>query len=171
MRSRTPIPSDTTLYTRTMEHVHCTGWWEQDELGRQYMEGLIVAIDGTRISGSGTDLAGMFTLEGTVADDGHVRVKKQYLDQHSVMYLGRYDGARRLWGRWQLNLLQGPWEIVLKGGAEDEEHALEAEGATLASIEECGPPPPQQARYTSHWLRHRYDRQRPPDAAPIDCTE
>ncbi len=154
-----------------MEHVHCTGWWEQDELGRQYMEGLIVAIDGTRVSGSGTDMAGMFTLDGSVGEDGELHLMKRYLGSHSVTYRGRYDGHRRLWGRWQLNLLQGPWEIVLKGGASDEEEALEVEGAALAPIAECAEEPHARALHATHGLRHRFDRSRPPGAASIDRTE
>lgn len=106
----------------------CIGWWAQAGLGRQEMEGLRIAITGTRLTGSGLDCVGPFTLEGTV-DAGDVRLVKQYFDRHRVRYTGTFDGQTRLAGTWAIAGLKGPWEILLRDGLGDEGAVEEKEPA------------------------------------------
>lgn len=76
------------------------GWWEQRGLGRQPMHNLVlnVAPDGT-VSGGGDDCIGPFTFSGNLAPD--VRLVKQYLGQHAVLYLGTNSGEG-IFGTWRI---------------------------------------------------------------------
>lgn len=103
--------------------VHCTGWWEQDWYGRQPMHQLRLLFLEDQFEGSGTDIVGPFTMAGTIAADGTVRMVKQYLGQHSVEYVGTYDGEGVLSGTWHVSYLRGPWMIRL-GRAEADAEAL-----------------------------------------------
>ncbi|MEZ4699733.1 MAG: hypothetical protein R2834_05345 [Rhodothermales bacterium] len=116
-----------------MGHVHARGWWEQADLGRQYMDGLIVSIENDHIEGSGSDMVGLFVLTGSLSENRHVVIDKQYLGKHRVSYSGQYDGVQRLWGRWRLAGMEGPWEIVIKAEGQDDE-AIENEA--VAAIDE-----------------------------------
>lgn len=80
-----------------MSFLHCEGWWEQDGYGRQPMEQLRIEFDGGNIRGSGTDIVGLFALNGTILE-GKVAIVKQYLGQRRVDYLSTYDGDGAMHG-------------------------------------------------------------------------
>ena len=80
-----------------MSFLHCEGWWEQAGYGRQSMEQLRINFEGGNIRGSGTDIIGLFALTGTI-EEANVAIVKQYLGQHSLDYLGTYDGEATLHG-------------------------------------------------------------------------
>lgn len=111
----------------------CTGWWAQRGKGRQDMDGLRMTVRGGRVSGSGLDIVGAFTFEGSLQGD-RVEMTKRYFGAMPVLYTGHYDGDRRLWGTWHLPAERGPWEITLREGLA-EEAALEAEQAEAAPLE------------------------------------
>jgi hypothetical protein len=90
--------------------LHCEGWWEQAGYGRQSMEQLRIEFDGGTIRGSGTDIIGLFTLTGSI-EEANVAIVKQYLGQHSVDYLGTYDGEGTMHGMWRIGLFGGKWMI------------------------------------------------------------
>ncbi|MEO0897934.1 MAG: hypothetical protein AAFY71_16115 [Bacteroidota bacterium] len=104
-----------------MDQQKCTGWWEQNFVGRHDMKGLMVTIDGNKISGSGFDVVGTFTFEGTLEDNNDVFMVKQYLGQHTVRYKGEYNGRDHMWGVWSLSWDQGPWEIRLTEASSEQE--------------------------------------------------
>lgn len=77
-----------------------SGWWEQQGLGRQAMHDLVLHVDPAGVvSGSGTDCIGAFTIRGTIAAE--VVLVKQYLGQHSLLYVGVNSGEG-LFGTWQI---------------------------------------------------------------------
>lgn len=99
------------------------------------MEHLHMYIKNGTITGSGIDMAGTFTFEGSIAEKGGpVEMTKQYVDAHKVRYVGTFDGKRRLSGTWQMRFLlwedQGPWEILLPE-TETEKATMESEFATV----------------------------------------
>ena len=67
-------------------------------MGRQPMHNLVLKIapDGT-VSGRGEDCIGPFTFSGHLAPE--VRLVKQYLGQHAVLYLGTNSGEG-IFGTW-----------------------------------------------------------------------
>ncbi len=50
------------------------------------------------IKGKGTDDVGEFEIDGT-CEAGNIRFDKQYIEQHLVVYTGKYDG-QTLEGKW-----------------------------------------------------------------------
>lgn len=108
-----------------MNQQRCTGWWEQDYLGRQPMEGLMIQIHEGKITGSGYDMVGSFTFEGTVDENQNVLMHKHYLGQHQVVYKGEYDGNNLLWGIWSVNWMTGAWEIRLRDAEAEKAKAAE----------------------------------------------
>jgi hypothetical protein len=92
----------------------CDGWWEQDWYGRQPMENLSISFDGGRIQGSGFDIIGPFTLDGVIDQNGGVAILKQYIEQHSVDYLGRCDGEGTMTGEWRIGASRGRWMISIR---------------------------------------------------------
>jgi hypothetical protein len=93
----------------------CEGWWEQQGLGRQTMQELTMQFAGGRVSGSGHDVVGVFTFAGTIGPQGQVAMVKQYLGQHTVDYVGTYDGEGLLQGEWDLGWAsRGRWLIWIK---------------------------------------------------------
>ncbi len=100
-------------------------------MGRQEMEALRISISSVAVSGSGIDPVGVFTLQGRLSEDGSVDLLKNYLGQHRVRYLGRWDGSKRLWGQWQLQGMSGPWEIRLR----DHEKVGEVEEMKLEALQ------------------------------------
>ncbi|MCU0876397.1 MAG: hypothetical protein MUF06_01210 [Pirellulaceae bacterium] len=91
--------------------IACAGWWEEVGYGRQPMHQLKLRISGSQISGSGTDIVGPFTLQGTISAGGGVAMVKQYLGQHQVDYLGTYDGEGTMFGEWRLGPFSDRWAI------------------------------------------------------------
>jgi len=95
-----------------MSEVYCEGWWEEVGFGRQPMERLCIQFDGGDVSGSGTDIIGPFTFTGKL-EQGRVVLVKQYIGQHSVDYLGTYDGEGTMHGVWRIESLTGAWLIKI----------------------------------------------------------
>jgi len=91
--------------------VHCEGWWEQVWHGRQPMHNLRLTFENGRLKGSGTDVIGPFTFAGVIAENGVVTMRKRYIGQHSVDYLGSYDGEGLMSGEWRIGDFHGPWLI------------------------------------------------------------
>jgi hypothetical protein len=88
------------------------GFWEQTGWGRQPMNDLVLHFDGGSVEGSGHDVVGRFVFHGTCNDHGEVRLIKQYLGRHQVLYLGSYDGEGTIHGRWHIGeLASGPFAL------------------------------------------------------------
>jgi hypothetical protein len=66
----------------------------------------------------------LLALTGTI-EDGKVAIVKQYIGQHSVDYLGTYDGEGTMHGMWRIGLFGGNWMIKVVG------HAVEADEAEI----------------------------------------
>ena len=105
--------------------LNCDGWWEQEGLGRQPMEQLRLQFTLGGIRGSGTDVIGPFTFSGTLSQDGRVTMLKQYLGQHSVDYVGVYDGEGVMSGQWRIFFWHGPWMIRIRSAPTDAEASAE----------------------------------------------
>lgn len=107
-----------------MARVKCIGWWEQNGLGRQNMDGMWIEFSGRNLFGGGQDIVGAFTLTGTMQAEGAVRIIKQYHDKHTVVYLGQYDGEGLFFGAWAIDRSTGNWSIKLQhSSSESEEFA------------------------------------------------
>lgn len=119
----------------------CEGWWEQQWLGRQTMDELRVSVSPPLLAGSGTDVVGAFVLQGDIAADGIVEIRKTYLGKHQVVYVGHYDGEGRLWGTWACCGDRGRWMIALRGGGAAGDDALAAElpADPLADVPQIAP--------------------------------
>jgi hypothetical protein len=92
----------------------CDGWWEEVGWGRQPMLALRLQFDARSISGSGHDIVGLFTFAGMIDEQGRVAMVKHYLGQHTVEYLGNYDGEGLMWGHWRIGPLRDKWLIRIK---------------------------------------------------------
>ncbi len=79
------------------------------------MRDLRMQFAGGKISGSDNDVVGLFTFAGTLSDQGRVVMIKQYVGQHTVDYLGQYDGEGLLWGEWRIGPLKDRWLIRIGG--------------------------------------------------------
>jgi hypothetical protein len=79
------------------------GYWEQSLWGRQPMTEftLVFDPDGT-IRGEGRDVIGAFTFTGTWDRRGTVRMVKQYIKKHRVLYEGVHQGEGLIAGRWSI---------------------------------------------------------------------
>jgi hypothetical protein len=104
----------TTLSHNTSRRIPCEGWWDQKAFGRQPMHDLYLKFDAGTISGGGADIIGLFTFRGTIDDQGRVVMRKQYLGQHAVDYLGTYDGEGTLYGEWVIQSTKDRWMIAFK---------------------------------------------------------
>ena len=96
-----------------MSAANCIGWWEQNGLGRQPMEDLVIEFSSGLIRGSGRDVVGDFQMYGTMENNGRVKIVKQYTGRHQVVYLGNYDGEGTMFGTWLIEMLNGSWSIKL----------------------------------------------------------
>jgi len=94
--------------------VECVGWWEQKDFGRQPMHDLFLEFESGQISGSGHDIIGPFTLCGTVNEQGRVAMLKYYIGQHTVDYVGEYDGEGMMWGEWHIGSWKDKWMIRIE---------------------------------------------------------
>ena len=95
-----------------MRHVQCEGWWEQEEFGRQPMQQLQLKFEGHQLAGSGVDIIGPFALHGTL-ENANLAIVKRYIGQHSVDYIGTYDGEGTMHGMWSIGLIGGEWMIKI----------------------------------------------------------
>ncbi len=78
------------------------GYWEQQGWGRQLMGPLALRFRDGRIEGEGRDVIGRFTFAGEYGDHGAIRMVKQYLGRHQVLYQGTYDGEGTIFGEWSI---------------------------------------------------------------------
>lgn len=94
--------------------VECEGWWHQGWCGRQPMHDLRLTFQEGTIQGSGTDIIGPFIFRGILSEHGAVVLRKHYLGQHEVEYLGTFDGEGGFSGEWTVGCDHGPWMIRLR---------------------------------------------------------
>ena len=77
------------------------GYWVQPLYGRQPMQDFHLRFRDGNIDGHGTDVIGRFVFHGDYDPrTGRVRMVKQYLGKHAVLYdgTGRCDpSCRRIW--------------------------------------------------------------------------
>lgn len=87
------------------------GFWEQAGFGRQQMTPFFLRFEGATITGEGKDIVGRFVLHGQCdAKNGRVRIVKQYVGKHRVMYEGEPDGEGCVFGTWRIeDLYSGPF--------------------------------------------------------------
>lgn len=96
-----------------MTSIRCGGWWEQSGYGRQLMEDLQLVYSGQQFVGSGTDCVGDFEMRGEV-EGTSVRIMKQYVDAHQVLYAGTVDGEGTMTGLWSIFGTGGRWLIKVE---------------------------------------------------------
>ncbi len=86
------------------------GFWQQTGWGQQLMEDFVLRFDSGAIEGGGRDVVGRFTFSGTYDDHGSVRMVKQYIGRHQVIYEGTWDGEGTIFGTWSIPPdLSGPF--------------------------------------------------------------
>lgn len=79
------------------------GFWVQAHLGRQPMTPFSLHFTNGRITGEGRDVVGRFTFEGSYdSRTGAVRMLKQYVGKHWVLYEGEPDGEGSIQGTWSI---------------------------------------------------------------------
>jgi hypothetical protein len=104
------------------------GFWEQTEFGRQSMSDFRLRFHDGTITGSGTDVVGAFVFRGVFdTKTGEIRMVKQYLGKHQVLYVGQPDGEGSIAGTWSIGpLWSGPFAIQpVLGRATGEEPIME----------------------------------------------
>lgn len=77
------------------------------------MEDLVLDFSGGQIRGTGRDIVGDFEMHGTIEQTARVRIVKQYVGRHQVIYLGDYDGEGTMFGTWLIETWNGSWSIKL----------------------------------------------------------
>ena len=79
------------------------GFWVQSVLGRQPMTAFTLRFADGRVSGEGRDVVGRFAFTGAYDETtGAVRMVKQYLGEHRVLYEGQPDGEGSILGTWSI---------------------------------------------------------------------
>lgn len=79
------------------------GFWEQSHYGRQPMKEFHLTFRDGAIGGRGVDVVGHFVLSGDFdPNTGRVRMVKQYLGKHQVLYEGGPDGEGSIAGTWSV---------------------------------------------------------------------
>jgi hypothetical protein len=79
------------------------GFWVQEWLGRQAMTPFTLNFADGRITGNGRDVVGRFTFTGEYDEaTGAVRLVKQYVGKHRVLYVGQPDGEGSIQGTWSI---------------------------------------------------------------------
>jgi hypothetical protein len=79
------------------------GFWVAEGYGRGPMTPLTLHFAGGQVTGGGKDAIGRFTFEGTYDEDsGAVRMVKQSVGKHVVLYEGRPDGEGSIAGTWSI---------------------------------------------------------------------
>lgn len=89
------------------------GFWVQAQFGRQAMTPFFLHFAGGMITGEGRDVIGRFTFSGTYdTTTGAVRLVKQYVDRHRVLYVGQPDGEGCISGTWSIGAdWTGPFSL------------------------------------------------------------
>jgi hypothetical protein len=76
------------------------------------MNNLVLHFGGGTVRGEGRDVIGVFTFAGTYDSCGRVRMVKQYVGKHQVLYEGTYDGEGTIYGEWSIaSLWRGPFAL------------------------------------------------------------
>lgn len=79
------------------------GFWVQSVLGRQPMKAFALRFADGKVSGEGRDVVGRFTFSGIYNETtGAVRLVKQYVGKHMVLYVGHPDGEGSILGTWSI---------------------------------------------------------------------
>src|SRR5262245_47381976 len=79
------------------------GFWYQEAFGRQPMTAFTLRFGEGRITGKGRDMVGPFTYAGEYDEaTGRVRMVKQYIGRHQVLYVGQPDGEGCIAGTWSI---------------------------------------------------------------------
>jgi hypothetical protein len=79
------------------------GFWVQELWGRQAMTPFALTFAAGTVTGSGRDVVGRFTFSGEYNETtGEVRLVKQYIGKHAVLYIGRPDGEGSIQGTWSI---------------------------------------------------------------------
>ena len=77
------------------------GFWVQRLWGRQAMTPFFLRFADGKVSGEGRDMVGRFTFSGSYDETtGAVRMVKQYIGKHQVLYVGQPDGEGSIQGTW-----------------------------------------------------------------------
>ena len=87
------------------------GFWVQQMWGRQAMTPFSLHFANGQVTGEGKDMVGRFTFSGTYDENtGAVRMVKQYIGKHQVLYIGQPDGEGSIQGTWHTpNSDKGPF--------------------------------------------------------------
>jgi hypothetical protein len=78
------------------------GYWEQTGYGRQRMRDFTLRFAGGSVAGEGHDMIGSFTVTGAYDTRGAIKLVKQYLGKHAVLYDGTHDGEGTIFGQWSI---------------------------------------------------------------------
>lgn len=79
------------------------GFWQQAVFGRQPMAAFELHFRDGEVTGRGTDIVGRFVFTGEYdARTGAVRLVKQYVGKHRVVYAGLPDGEGCIGGTWTI---------------------------------------------------------------------
>jgi hypothetical protein len=85
------------------------------------MRELALNFSDGRVEGSGLDIIGPFTFDGTYDSDGTINVVKRY-PHHTVKYQGRYDGEGTIYGEWSIgSYARGKFALSADRSAKPEE--------------------------------------------------
>lgn len=80
------------------------GFWQQEFWGRQPMEAFTLHFRAGEVTGSGVDVVGRFLFTGDYdTKTGAIRLVKQYLGKHQVLYVGHPDGEGCIGGTWTVS--------------------------------------------------------------------
>jgi hypothetical protein len=87
------------------------GFWVQEYYGRQAMTPFTLKFAEGRVTGQGKDMVGRFTFSGLYDEaTGTVRMVKQYIGKHQVLYVGQPDGEGSIQGTWSIGeYCKGPF--------------------------------------------------------------
>ncbi len=79
------------------------GFWVQEEWGRQAMTPFTLRFTPGEVTGEGRDAIGRFRFTGQYDEStGAVRMIKQYIGRHQVLYIGKPDGEGSIQGTWSM---------------------------------------------------------------------
>ncbi len=79
------------------------GFWVQSTYGRQAMTPFYLHFANGQVTGEGKDMVGRFIFSGTYDEaTGAVRMVKQYIGKHRVVYVGQPDGEGSIQGTWNI---------------------------------------------------------------------
>ena len=101
------------------------GHFNQTGLGRCEMQDLMIFFVGDRISGSGRDAVGAFSLSGRVLPGHRIEMLKEYDNRHHVAYLGEHVGEGIITGAWSLTHDSGTFAIRPSEGFQASSQAIQ----------------------------------------------